>query len=293
MTKITVLGLGAMGSRMARNFLKAGYTVTLYNRSPERAVALRAEGAVLAPTPRAAAEGADVIISMVRDDEASRAIWLSADTGAIHGLGTGTVAIESSTLTPGWVSELAGKLRATGAAFVEAPVLGTRPQAEAAQLIYLVGGAAADLARVEEVLKATSSVIHHVGGIGSGAAMKLAVNTLYGVQVAIWAEMLALLDTQGITPARAVEVLNTLPTTSPALQGAGKLMAAQNYAPLFPIELVEKDFGYALATARTLGVATPTLATVHAIYADAKARGYGSDNIVGVKQVFDMLDAER
>ena len=291
MMKITLLGAGAMGSRMARNFLKAGYAVTVYNRSPERTVSLQAAGATLASTPRAAADGADVVISMVRDDEASRALWLSADTGAIHSLGAHTVAIESSTLTPGWVIELAGIVRARGATFLEAPVLGSRPQAEAAQLIYLVGGEAADLARVEAVFKATSSAIHHLGAVGSGSAMKLAVNTLYGVQVAIWAETLTLLEKQGITPTHVVEILNTLPTTSPALQGAGKLMAAHQYAPLFPIELVEKDFGYALATARALGVATPTLAAVHAIYADANTRGYGNDNIVGVKQVFEALDA--
>jgi 3-hydroxyisobutyrate dehydrogenase len=288
-TTIAVLGTGAMGSRVAHNFLNAGFLVTVYNRSPERAKALQALGATLAATPRAAVEGVDVVISMVRDDVASEAIWLSADSGAVHGLETGAVAIESSTLTPGWVTTLAGQLGRSGAAFLEAPVLGTRPQAEARQLIYLVGGAASDLERVAPVLRATSSAVHHVGGVGAGAAMKLAVNTLYGVQVAIWAETLTLLDAQGIAPTDAVKVLNTLPTTSPAMQGAGALMAAGNYAPLFPIELVAKDFGYALATARALGATTPTLAAVQAVYADAEARGYGNLNIVGVKQLFDAF----
>jgi 3-hydroxyisobutyrate dehydrogenase-like beta-hydroxyacid dehydrogenase len=123
--------------------------------------------------------------------------------------------------------------------------------------------------------------------------MKLAANALYGVQVAIWAEMLTLLDRQGVGAAQAVEVLNTLPITSPALQGAGRLMAAGQYAPMFPIELVAKDFGYALATAQALGAATPTLATVHALYADAAARGYGNDNIVGIKRLFEALRGER
>lgn len=114
------------------------------------------------------------------------------------------------------------------------------------------------LARVEDVLRATAGAIHHVGAVGSAAAMKLAVNTLYGVQVAVWAEMLALLERQGITAARAVELLNTLPTTSAALQLGGKLMAAGNYTPMFPIDLVEKDFGYALALAQSLGAPTPS-----------------------------------
>jgi 3-hydroxyisobutyrate dehydrogenase len=293
MMHITILGAGAMGSRMAHNFLKAGYAVTVYNRSPERVTALQDAGAKVAPTPRAAAEGADVVIGMVRDNAASREVWLHDDTGALHGLGSNAVAVESSTVTPQWIKQLADQIPSTGAAFLEAPVLGTRPQAEAGQLIYLVGGEAATLERVEPVLKVTSNAIHHIGGIGSAAAMKLAVNTLYGVQVAIWAEMLTLLDRQGIAPTQAVEVLNTLPTTSPTLQGAGKLMAAGNHAPLFPIELVEKDFGYALATAQTLGAATPILAATHALYAAAVARGYGNNNIVGIKQLFDMPASER
>lgn len=290
---IAVLGAGAMGARVARNLLEAGHLVTVYNRSPERAKPLQNLGATLAATPRAAVEGVAVVISMVRDDEASRAVWLHEETGAINSLAAEAVAIESSTLTPHWVYALAERVHARGAAFLDAPVLGTRPQAEAKQLIYLVGGAADDLKRVAPLLAATSSAVHHLGAVGTGAKMKLAVNTLYGVQVAIWAETLALLDAQGIAVADAVQVLNTLPTTSPALQGAGKLMATGSYAPLFPIELVAKDFGYALATARALGAATPTLAAVEALYAEAAARGYGNDNIVGVKQLFDALNRER
>jgi 3-hydroxyisobutyrate dehydrogenase len=247
----------------------------------------------VAATPRAAAEGVAVVISMVRDDEASRAVWLDEATGAINSLAGGAVAIESSTLTPGWVRALAERVHARGASFLDAPVLGTRPQAEAKQLIYLVGGAAGALERVAPLLAATSSAVHHLGDVGAGATMKLAVNTLYGVQVAIWAETLALLEAQGIAAADAVQLLNTLPTTSPALQGAGRLMATGSYAPMFPIELVAKDFGYALALAEALGAAAPTLAAVAALYAEAEARGYGNHNIVGVKQLFDALNRER
>jgi 3-hydroxyisobutyrate dehydrogenase-like beta-hydroxyacid dehydrogenase len=285
--KIAMLGVGAMGLRMAHNFLKAGHSVTVYNRSPERTATLQTAGAFVAATPRIAAEGAEVVISMVRDNEASREVWLNAETGAIHSLSAGVTAVESSTISPDWVQALSKQVQATGAAFVEAPVLGTRPQAEAGQLIYLLGGTSSDLDPIREVLAATSSGQHHVGNVGAGAAMKLAINSLYGVQVAIWAEMLTLLERQGLAITQAVEVLNTLPTTSPALQVAGKLMAAKNYAPLFPIELVEKDFGYARATAQTLGSATPILAAVHAVYAQAVAQGYGNDNIVGIKQVFE------
>jgi 3-hydroxyisobutyrate dehydrogenase len=117
--------------------------------------------------------------------------------------------------------------------------------------------------------------------------MKLAVNAQYSAQVAIWAETLVVLAGAGIETAQAVEVLNTLPTTSPALQIGGALMAAAQYMPLFPIDLVQKDLGYARTLAQELGIPTPTLDAVYGLYADANARGYGNDNIVGVKQVID------
>jgi 3-hydroxyisobutyrate dehydrogenase len=289
MQKITILGLGAMGSRIAQNVLEAGYPVTVYNRTPERAANLQSAGARIAATPREAAEGADIVISMVRDDAASRALWLAEGTGAIQGVGPTTIAIESSTVTPRWINELAAQIRAAGAAFLEAPVLGTRPQADARQLTYLLGGKPDLIERVQAVLATTSQALHHIGDVGMAAAMKLAVNTQYSVQVAIWAETLGFLDKQGIAPTQAVAVLNGLPTTSPALQVAGKLMAAQAYTPMFPIELVEKDLGYALDVARSLALKTPTLEAVHAVYAEAIAHGYGNANIVGVKQLFDEM----
>ena len=286
-TKIAVLGLGAMGSRMARRWLQAGYEVIVWNRTPDKTEALKAENAKVAATPRDAALGAEVVVSMVRDNDASQQVWLTEGTGAIHGLNSGAIAIEYSTLSPDWIVELSGRISEIGVSFIEAPVLGTRPQAEAGQLIYLAGGDTSVLEKFKPLLAATSGAIHHVGVVGSAAAMKLAVNAQYGVQVAIWAEMLALLGRQEIAPESAVDILNTLPTTSPAMQIAGKLMAAKKYDPMFPIELVEKDFSYGLKLAENLKLKTPVLAAVRSVYAQAKAQGYGGDNIVGVAQLID------
>lgn len=285
-TKIAVLGLGAMGSRMALRWLKAGYEVIVWNRTPDKTEALKAENAEVAATPRDAAHRADVVVAMVRDNEASQQVWLTERTGAIHGLNSGAIAIESSTLSPDWIVELSGRISETGASFIEAPVLGTRPQAEAGQLIYLAGGDQSVLGKINPLLAATSGAIHHMGAVGSAAVMKLAVNAQYGVQVAIWAEMLAILDRLKIAPETAVETLNTLPTTSPAMQMAGKLMAAKKYEPMFPIELVEKDLRYGLKLAENLKLKTPVLEAVRSVYAQAKAQGYGGDNIVGVAQLF-------
>jgi 3-hydroxyisobutyrate dehydrogenase-like beta-hydroxyacid dehydrogenase len=284
-TKIAVLGLGAMGSRMAIRWLNAGYQVIVWNRTSDKTEALKAENAEVAATPRDAAHKADVVVAMVRDNEASQQVWLDERAGALHGLNGGTIAIESSTLSPDWIVELSGRISEIGVSFIEAPVLGTRPQAEAGQLIYLAGGDPSILEKIKPLLAATSRAIHHMGAVGSAAAMKLAVNAQYGVQVAIWAEMLALLERLEIAPENAVEILNTLPTTSPTMQIAGKLLAAKKYDPMFPIELVEKDLSYGLKLAENIKLKTPVLEVVRSVYAQAKAQGYGGDNIVGVAQL--------
>jgi 3-hydroxyisobutyrate dehydrogenase len=191
--RIAVLGLGAMGSRMAARLLGAGHQVSVYNRSAGPAHDLVAAGAVAGKTPRAAAEGAEIVIAMVRDNEASRAIWCDEQDGALRGFGAGAIAIESSTLTPGWVRELGAEVQQAGARFLDAPVVGSRPQADAGQLIHLVGGDADIFDRAKGVLSALGGAAHHVGPVGAGARLKLAVNALFGVQVAALAELLALL----------------------------------------------------------------------------------------------------
>lgn len=287
MSKIAVLGLGAMGSRMARNLLKAGHEVTVYNRSPERAEMLESEGARRAETPREAAEVSEVVICMVAEDESSQAVWLDEQTGAAHGLGEGAIAVESSTLTPDWVQELAGKIRGRGAGFLDAPVVGSRPQAEAGQLIYLVGGETRTFERARPVLEVMGGAIHHVGTAGQGAALKLAVNALFGVQVAAIGELLGMIRKLGVEEGKAVEILGQTPVMSPAAKGVAGLMQTRNFAPTFPIDLVEKDFRYVVEAASGVDAKTPTSAAVRDVYALAKEAGYGEDNIAGVAQLFD------
>ena len=283
---VAFLGLGAMGARMAAHVLDAPDTaLTVWNRSPERAAPLTERGATVAATPREAAAGAEVVVAMVTDDEASRAVWTGPD-GALAGLGTGAVAVEASTLTPAWVRELGAAAAAAGGRFTDAPVLGSRPQADAAALVTVAGGDAAALGAARPVVDAYSGAVHHVGAVGAGAAIKLAVNALFGVQVAAVAELLAVLRAEGLDEARAVEVLGAVPVTSPAARGAMGAIAARAYAPLFPIDLVEKDLGYAAATAAAHGSDVPTTAGARVAFQRAQAAGHGGTNITGVAQVF-------
>ena len=272
-----------MGTRVAHNLLSAGHSLMVYNRTPHKADSLIEQSAQRAETPKAAAQWADVIISMVTDDAASQALWLSPETGAIAGLmgrRSAPVAIESSTLSVAWTQNLAQQLKGQ-AKFLEAPVVGSRPQAAAGQLVYLVGGEAAVLAEVMPLLQ-TSGTVQHVGAVGQGMALKLAVNALFALQVAALGEVLGGLKRQGIGHQEAMAQLSPLAVMSPAATGAGNLMASDRHEPLFPIALVEKDLRYALQA----GGKAAIISAVAKLYQAAIAQGYGDDNITGVAQLY-------
>ncbi len=284
--KIAVFGLGAMGSRMAKRLVEAGHAVTVYNRSVGPAEALADLGVSVAPTPRAAAEGAEMVIAMLTDDDASRAVWTDPETGALAGLSAGAIAIESSTLTPGWARDLARAIDSRDAAFIDAPVAGSRPQAEAGQLIYLVGGEDGAVERARPVLQIMGGAIHHVGPVSHGAVLKLVVNALFGIQVASVAELIGFLEASGLDAEKAIGLLGETPVMSPAAKGVAGQMLAGNFAPMFPIDLVAKDFRYAVDAASGAGADLPLAHSTGDVYRMAAERGYGGDNVAGVVQLY-------
>jgi 3-hydroxyisobutyrate dehydrogenase len=286
MSKIAFLGLGAMGSRMAANLLKARHDLTVWNRSPEKADALVQQGANLARTPRAAAEGVDFAISMVRDDAASREVWLDSARGALSSLPKSAVAIESSTVTVAWIKELAEEFERRGIEFLEAPVSGSRPQAEAAQLVYLVGGTQEALAKAEPVLKVMGSAIHHAGLAGSGITLKLSVNALLGVQVAAMGELIGLLNRSGIELDKAVDIIASTQVCSPAAKAAAANMLAANFAPLFTTELMEKDLHYLYEAAASMKARVPLSGAARDAFREAMAKGHARENMTSVVELY-------
>ncbi|WP_376089207.1 NAD(P)-dependent oxidoreductase [Roseomonas sp. CCTCC AB2023176] len=281
MAQVGFLGLGAMGARMAARLVSAGHDVAVWNRDAGKAEALGQAGARIAGTPRAAAAGAGVVIAMVRDDPASRRVWLDAADGALAGMTPGAVAVECSTLTVAAVRALAAEAAARGVRFVDAPVVGSRPQAEAGALIHLAGGAARDVEAVRPVLAATGGALHHLGDVGAGAAVKLAVNAMLAVQVAGLAEQIGVLGRAGVDVAAALDAIGTTPVASPAARAAGLAMLGERFPPLFPVELVEKDMGYAAAE----GMA-PMAAATRGVLRDAMARGWGAENLTGIVRLY-------
>jgi len=263
--------MGAMGSRMADKLEAGGYDVVRWNRT----------GATL--TPREAVAGTQVVIGMVHGDVASEVVWLDPETGALAGMDSDAVAIESSTLSVAQVERLGIACDDREIALLDAPVLGSRPQAEAGALIHLIGGDEKVLERVRGVLAAIGSKQLHVGGRGTGAALKLVANTLFAIQVVTVAELSARLRAAGIEPGAGVALLEETPLLSLAARGAAGLMIAGKDDPMFPIELVAKDLRYAADGA--VGELPMTRAAL-ACFERATAVGHGDLNLTAVRHLF-------
>ena len=257
MQTIAVMGLGNMGAGMAHNLLKHRFPVVVYNRSPKRAEPFAREGARIASSPSEAAEQADVIISMVADDGASRSAWIG-DAGALQAAKKGAVLIESSTLSPVWVAELSTTVSAHGCEFLDAPVTGSKVQAENGELLFLVGGDVSTLDKVRDVLAAMSRGVVHLGPVGSGARMKLINNFLCGVQAAALAEAMAFVEQSGMDRTKALEILLNGAPGSPIVKTLAPRMTAGDYNPFFAVRLMSKDIAYAVDEAQQHGVGLKT-----------------------------------
>lgn len=286
MSKIGFIGTGEMGSRMALHLLNHKHELRVWNRTPEKLTSLIERGAQPAATPGLAAKNADFVISMVRDDDASRAVWLDHDDGALAGMAPGTVGIESSTLTVDWIKELASAFSERRIGLLDAPVAGSRPQADAGKLIYLVGGDEAVFEKAKPLLLSMGASAHYTGQSGSAAAVKLMINALFGIQLAAIGELIGFARRLGVDDERAIEVLTTTPVCSPAVKIASAAMLSGNFSPMFPIELVEKDFKYVVHTAASKKINVPMAQSAHKIFAKALTSGYGQDNITGVVKLY-------
>lgn len=286
MTSIAFLGTGAMGSRMARNLLTAGFDLLVWNRDIAKAGPLGATGARIADSPRAAAAEADIVISMVTDDRASRSVWLDAESGALKGLRSSATAIETSTVSPAWIGELGSAVAAKGARLLDAPVSGSRPQAEAGQLIFMVGGDAGVLDSVRPVLAPMAAKVLHVGPLGQGAVLKLSVNALFATQLASVAELLGFLSRSGFDRTGAAQLLGQFPIVAPPIAGVAKMMAESNTAPQFTIDQIEKDLGYVLDAAHSAQAPLPGAVAARVVFQQAQGKGLGMANVSGLAAVF-------
>lgn len=282
MQRVALLGLGTMGAGMAANWLAKGFGLTVWNRTRARTQALADKGARVATTPREAAEGADCVFAMVADDAASRAVWLG-DDGALAGAKTGAVVVESSTLTPDWVRELAGRARARGCAFLDAPVGGSRQAAASGELRFFVGGDAATLDKARPALIAIGSKIDLLGPAGAGATWKLINNQLIAAQVAALGEALDVARKAGFRPVQISSLILNGAASSPIVKMKLPSMLNGDYdEPDFALSLMLKDARYAAALAQSLGAPADLVSSAVKAFARAEAKGLGAKDIAAV-----------
>lgn len=282
MTTVAVLGLGIMGSGIASNIQKAGYALRVYNRTAEKAQPVVALGAKEASTPREAADGADVIISCVGDDEASKTMFLGAD-GALSSIKHGAVVVECSTLTLGWVRELAQAAQQKGASLLDAPMTGSKAQAAGGSLGLLIGGDAQEFENVKPVLESFTSWLAVLGPSGSGTLMKLINNMMGGVQAAVLAEGLVMAERGGLDMEQVAKLIINGATGSGMVKAKIGTMMASNYSDTnFALRWMHKDCGYALAAADEFGVAVPLVAAARQVYRVARNLGHSDEDVASV-----------
>lgn len=270
-----------MGSGMAGCLLSANFPLTVYNRNAEKTTPFITAGAIRANSPREAASRAEIVITMVADDNASRAVWLG-ENGALAGVMPGAILVEASTLTVGWISELATAATQRGCELLDAPVTGTKSHAAAGELLFLVGGSAEALNKVRPALAAMSRDVVHLGPTGSGAFLKLINNFLCGVQAASLAEAVSLIAKSSLDRDKALSILINGAPGSPLLKAITARATARDFTPNFLLRLMAKDLSYAAAEGQRCGAELRTAATAEGIFRQAIAKGYADQDFAAV-----------
>jgi len=276
MQRVAFIGLGRMGQGMAGRYLEAGFAVAVWNRSRAKAEALIARGAKWATSPEDAAIDADAVVTMVADDDASRAVWLGQD-GAAATMKAGTLAIECSTVSYDHALDLARELRSRGLVYIDSPVTGLPDAAAAGNLTLLVGADPADLEKARPFLAPLSVTIRHFGGVGSGTVYKLINNLMGAIQIAGIAEGLAIAEQAGLDMKLVIEAIESGVAASPQVIRHSKRMAARNFAgATFTAALRHKDAAYAVKLAESL-LSDPPLVARAAAEAYERAKAYAPD----------------
>jgi 3-hydroxyisobutyrate dehydrogenase len=277
MARVAFIGLGRMGHGMAGRYLDAGFDVAVWNRNKAKAEDLIARGARWATSPEDAAIDADAVVTMVADDAASRAVWLTKD-GAAATMKAGSIAIECSTVSHGHALDLARELRSRGLIYIDCPVTGLPDAAASGKLTLLVGAEPADLERARPFLVPLSSTIRHFGPVGSGTVYKLINNLMGAIQIAGIAEGLAIAEQAGLDMKLVLEAVETGVAASPQVIRHSRRMAARNFAgATFTAALRHKDAAYAVALAESLLSGAPLMGRA-AVEAYALAKAYAPDD---------------
>jgi 3-hydroxyisobutyrate dehydrogenase-like beta-hydroxyacid dehydrogenase len=282
------MGLGIMGQAMAANILKAGYPLTVFNRTATRAEALARQGAAVAPTPKALAQAAEVSIAMVTGPEALyNLLW--GPEGAAEALEPGKVLINMSSVSPSFTKEMAVQVAASGAVFIDAPVSGTKKPAEEGALVILAGGKEEKIRKLEPLLLTMGKKVIYCGRVGQGSMMKMFINLLLGVMMEGFAEALNFGRLGGLDFDAMLETVASGAMNSPMFQVKAANLKARHYPPAFPLKHLAKDCKFVVDTAFELGAPVPVGQTLLHLYRSGWAQGWGDEDISAIARVLEDL----
>ena len=285
--RVAFLGLGIMGGPMAANLVEAGFELSVYTRTREKAERFAAaHGVRAAATPREAAEGAHAVITMVPDAPEVEEVLLG-DQGAVHGLGEGGLAIDMSTIAPTAARAIGERLGDDGVAFLEAPVSGSRPKAEDGTLTIMVGGDEPDFERGRPVLEAMGKLVVHVGPQGHGSIVKLLNNATAAVNALQVAEVLVAAKAAGVDTEKLRQVMAAGSGGSAMLDLKAGPMLEHDFAPLFKLAHMLKDVRHCLAEAERLGAGMRLGELTEREYARADRKGLGEQDFAAVVEVVE------
>lgn len=292
MATIGLVGLGLMGSRIAKRLLDAGHQVSGYNRTRAKAETLIQAGMVWKQSPREVAQAANITFSMVTDTAALSSI-VEGDNGILAGLSPKKIYIDMSTVSPSAIRLLAERVAAAGARMLEAPVSGSLPAAESGTLILYVGGAAETLEQVRPILEQISQKIIHVGGNGQATAMKIAINLNLPTQLLSLFEGVLLAERSGIPRAQALDALLNSVAASPAMKYRAPFMLKMPDEVWFSAEMMKKDIQLALELGKETGVVLNTAQLMDELLDRAIALGWGKQDFAVLYRVVEQLFVER
>ena len=279
--KVAFIGLGIMGSRMAANLLKNDVELTIFNRSAESMQSLAELGALMAGSYQGAVKDADVVFTMLASPEVVAQVALGAD-GFLASMADDAIWVDCSTVNPAF-SIIAGKVAAQHhIRFVDAPVAGSKQQAESAELIFLAGGSETDIESIDGLLNMMGSRVVHVGDRGKGAALKMLVNSLLAQSMAAFSEAVLLGEALGLERDFLLDLLPNSAVCAPFIKAKAEMIRAGDYDVQFPLELMHKDLHLAALTAYENNRPLFSANTAKELFTAAKQGGLGRKDFAAI-----------
>jgi 3-hydroxyisobutyrate dehydrogenase-like beta-hydroxyacid dehydrogenase len=284
--KIGFIGLGTMGLPMAKNLLKNGSELTVFNRTKEKMDLLKEEGAILAGSPKEVALQSDIVFTMLTADAAVEEVVLG-ENGIVYGAHPGLIVIDSSTISPSTSKKLAKELSEREVEMLDAPVTGSEPQAIEGILTFMAGGKKEIFEKCMPLFLATGQGAYYMGENGKGSYTKLANNIMSAINLISFTEAVTMATKAGIDPEIFVKVVNGGGARSGQVDNKAPKILNRDFTPHFMTKLIHKDLGLATDVAKELEVSAPVLAIVKEIFQMAKAKGYGSEDMSAVIKCYE------